>query len=211
MTRFGRVVGVLAGRTDQEVVDALLGQLHTVREGVDLATRMVTGLARATARARMEQLELEGDDARARLVDVLSQSLATPIDREDLFRVSRSIDDVLDSLRDFARESDLYHVSDQTRFEPILRLVGEGVDSMERAIVALPGRPAVLTEGALEAKKAGTAVGRLYQYGIAELFAGDMSSERMKTRELLRRLEIVGSHIANAADALADGAMKRWH
>lgn len=211
MTRLGRVVGVLAGRTDQDVVDALLGQLQAVREGVELASRMVTGLARATARTRMEQLEHDGDDARARLVEVLSQSLATPIDREDLFRVSRSIDDVLDSLRDFVRESDLYHVTDQSRFVPILEVVGAGIDSLGTAVRALPGHPDALTKGALDAKKAGTAIGRLYQYGIADLFAGEMSAERMKTRELLRRLEIVGSHIATAADALADGAMKRWH
>lgn len=211
MSRFARVVGVLAGRTDQDVVNALVGQLHTVREGAELASSMVTGLARATARIRMEQLEHEGDQARARLVEVLSQSLATPIDREDLFRVSRSIDDVLDSLRDFVRESDLYHVSDQTRFAPILTVVAEGIDSLEKAVRALPAHPASLTDNALEAKRAGTAIGRLYQYGIADLFSAEMSAELMKTRELLRRLEIVGSHIATAADALADGSIKRLH
>lgn len=211
MNRLGRVVGVLAGRTDQDVVDALLGQLRAVDRGVELATEMVTGLARAEARTQMEQLEHDGDDARARLVEVLSQSLATPIDREDLFRASRSIDDVLDSLRDFVRESDLYHVTDQSRFVPILEVVGTGIESLGSAVRALPGQSDALTRGALDAKRAGTAIGRLYQYGIADLFANEISAERMKTRELLRRLEIVGSHIATAADALADGAMKRWH
>ena len=38
----------------------------------------------------------------------LAGVLVTPVDREDLFRLSRSIDDVLDNLRDFVREWDLY-------------------------------------------------------------------------------------------------------
>jgi hypothetical protein len=30
-------------------------------------------------------------------------------------------------------------------------------------------------------------------------------------RELVRRLDIAGERLSDAADALADGAMKRWH
>jgi uncharacterized protein len=87
-------------------------------------------------------VEHRGDRARGGFV----HALAPPLDREDLFRVSRSVDDVLDNLRDFARELELFAVSD----------------------VAM-----------------------------------------LKRRELLRRLDVVGLRLGEAADALADGAVKR--
>lgn len=211
MKSFRRVMSVLSGGTDRAVVQALVGQLEATKEGARLAQQMVGGLARAEAHARMEKIEHDGDTERSRLVDVLSHSLATPIDREDLFRLSRSIDDVLDTLRDFVRESHLYRISDQSRFAPILESVIVGIDSLETAVQALTEHPSSVTRSALDAKKAGGAIGRLYQYEIAHLFASEMTAERMKTRELVRRLEIVGLRLGEAADALADGAMKRWH
>ncbi len=213
MKALRRIAGILTGRADREVVGALLGQLEAAREGAKLTLEMVGGLARAAAHQRMAAIEHRGDTERGRLVDVLSSAISTPIDREDLFRLSRSIDDVLDTLRDFVRESHLYRVGDQSRFAPILATVADGIDCLEAAVRALPGRPATVAESALNAKKAGGAVGRLYQYELADIFAGtpELTAETMKTRELVRRLEIAGLRIGEAADALADGTMKRWH
>ncbi|MEV1176431.1 hypothetical protein [Nonomuraea sp. NPDC049784] len=49
----------------------------------------------------------------------------------------------------------------------------------------------------------------MYQYEISRIFSGELTADAMKERELVRRLEIVGVAIGNAADAIADGAMKR--
>jgi len=209
--RLRRVFAAVAGRSDRAVVDALLDQLDAARAGTRLAEAMIGGLARADAHRRMAEIEHTGDSARGRLVDVLSTSLTTPIDREDLFRLSRSIDDVLDTLRDFVRESHLYRVSDQSRFAETLATVASGIDSLEDAVRTLPDDPPAVRRCALDTKKAAGAIGRLYQYEIAELFGSEIIAETMKTRELIRRLEIVGIRLGDAADALADGAMKRWH
>jgi uncharacterized protein Yka (UPF0111/DUF47 family) len=209
--RFRAVFAALAGRSDRAVVEALVDQLDAARAGTRLAEQMIAGLARADAHQQMSEIEHTGDSARARLVDVLATSLTTPIDREDLFRLSRSIDDVLDTLRDFVRESHLYRISDQSRFAECLATVASGIDSLEHAVRALPDDPATVRRSALDTKKAAGAIGRLYQYEIAALFGSAMTAETMKTRELVRRLEIVGMRLGDAADALADGAMKRWH
>ena len=60
-------------------------------------------LAPGEAHERIAEIEQRGDAMRAELVTRLSGVLVAPIDREDLFRLSRSIDDVLDNLRDFVR------------------------------------------------------------------------------------------------------------
>ncbi|MEV4890191.1 DUF47 family protein [Nonomuraea sp. NPDC055795] len=195
---------------DRALTGALLGQLEATKDGAWLAMAMIGGeVGRTGAHEQMRAIEHLGDEERRRLVDELKSALVTPIDREDLFRLSRSIDDVLDSLRDFVRESHLYRVPDQMRFSPMLDQVIVGIDALEDAVRNLAARPSAAAHDALEAKKAGGAVRRMYQYEISRIFSGEVTSLALKERELVRRLEIVGMAIGDAADAIADGAMKR--
>ncbi|WP_246080147.1 DUF47 domain-containing protein [Nonomuraea mesophila] len=208
--RLRRIRDLMTGRMDSALTEALLGQLEATKEGAWLAMAMIGGeVGRTGAHEQMRAIEHLGDEERARLVDELKTALVTPIDREDLFRLSRSIDDVLDSLRDFVRESHLYRVPDQIRFTPLLDQVIVGIDALENAVRDLASRPSVVVQDALEAKKAGGAIRRMYQYEISRIFSGELTADAMKQRELVRRLEIVGVSIGDAADAIADGAMKR--
>lgn len=44
----------------------------------------------------MRRFEKEADEVRRILIDELNQTFVTPIDREDIFALSRAIDDILD-------------------------------------------------------------------------------------------------------------------
>jgi hypothetical protein len=44
---------------------------------------------------------------------------------------------------------------------------------------------------------------------MARVLRGDIDANTMRERELLRRLDVVGLRLGEAADALADGALKR--
>ena len=210
MKRLRRIRDLLTGRMDSALTEALVGQLEATKEGAWLALAMIGGeVGRTGAHEQMRAIEHLGDEERARLVEELKNALVTPIDREDLFRLSRSIDDVLDSLRDFVRESHLYRVPQQIRFAPMLDQVVVGIEALESAVRDLASRPSAVGQDALEAKKAGGAIRRMYQYEISRIFSGELTAEAMKERELVRRLEIVGMAIGDAADAIADGAMKR--
>lgn len=212
MRSLRRYFGLVSGKMDSALTDALIGQLQATEEGARLAAAMTRGeVARADARERMREIEHQGDTQRGRFVEQLSGALVTPIDREDLFRLSRSIDDVLDTLRDFVRESHLFRIPRQDRFAPFLDQVLDGVEALERAAVDLVEHPSLATRSALEARKAGGAIRRMYQYETARIFGGEMKAEAMKERELVRRLEMAGIQIGEAADAIADGAIKRWH
>lgn len=210
MKRLRRVLSLMRGRMDVALTEALIGQLESTKEGAWLAITMIGGeIGRAEAHEKMRDIEHRGDTYRARLVAELSESLVTPIDREDLFRLSRSIDDILDSLRDFVRESYLYRVKGQRRFAPMLDQVVVGIEALEQSVRDLAASTSAAGHDALEAKKIGGNIQRMYQYEIARIFADEVTAEAMKERELARRLEIVASAISNAADAIADGAMKR--
>ncbi|AKU17121.1 DUF47 domain-containing protein [Luteipulveratus mongoliensis] len=212
MNRIKRLTSALSGRADDQLVQAVLHQVSTAREGAVLAKSMTAReIGRAKAHERMGAIEHEGDVRRGELVERLSYSITTPIDREDMFRLSRSVDDVLDTLRDFVREAHIYDITRMTRLLPLLDWLIEGLDNLGDAVRDIVDDPGRVVRSALDAKKQAGAICRAYQYEIAELFADDISAETFKRRELVRRLDIAGVRLSVAADALADGAMKRWH
>ena len=208
--RFGRE---LFGANESKLVKILHAQIDCALTGTRLAYELVEGRVDSeVARRRMGEIEHAGDRQRARLVDALSRSLVTPFDREDLFRLSRSIDDVLDNLRDFAREYDLYASPAGGPCAPVLLAIEDGLERLREAIGHMIKRPTSLTRGALAAKKVGNLVRQEYQEALSSLLDTDtVTPQLLKQRELLRRLDLVGLRIGESADALADGAMKRSH
>lgn len=207
-----RLMTALSGRADENLVRAVLRQIESAHEGAELARTMATrDVGRGTAHERMGIIEHEGDERRGELVEMLSGSITTPIDREDLFRLSRSIDDVLDTLRDFVREAHIYDIKKMPRLVPLIDWVIDGLDHLACAVSNVLDDPSCVVRDALHVKKQAGAIGRAYQYEIADLFSDEISAETFKRRELARRLDIAGIRLSEAADALADGAMKRWH
>ncbi len=211
---FKRTLKELSGHSDQAFVNLITKQIDATLEGAFLVRDVVTSgetIASASARKQMIVIEHKGDDQRGQLVTELSQSLITPIDREDLFRLSRSIDDVLDNLRDFLREWDLYGMNSTGTFGPLLDAVIEGMTVLRQAVSSLPTKPSGVAQGALASKKVGSKIRRLYQLEMAKLFKRELDMNVLKRRELLRRLDVVGLRLGEAADYLADASVKRSH
>ncbi len=211
---FKQTLKELSGHSDQAFVSHISKQIDATLEGAFLVRDVVTSgekIKSADARQQMTAIEHKGDDQRGQLVTELSRSLITPIDREDLFRLSRSIDDVLDNLRDFLREWDLYDMNSTDTFGPLLDALIEGMTKLRQAVNSLPTEPSRVTQGALASRKVGNKIRRLYQLEMAELFKRELDMDILKRRELLRRVDIVGLRLGEAADYLADASVKRSH
>lgn len=161
------------------------------------------------AHARMVSIEHRGDSLRSELVAELNRALVTPLDREDLNRLSRSIDDVLDNLRDFQREQIMYRAPTIGAFRQLTDLTADALRHLAAAVVAIPVSPSAVLHEALPAKKACNYIRRGYEASVAALFARSLTMEVLKQRELLRRLDIVGLRLGEAIDALSDAAVKR--
>ncbi len=210
--RARRLYTELSGRSGRLFADLLGEQVAATLDGAELVRRGTTKRhppSSGDVRDEIGEIEHRGDEARARLVEQLSRSLVTPIDREDLFRLSRSIDDVLDHLRDFAREVDMYDVADRRFAKPIVKALIEGIEGLAVAVEALAGHPAAITDATLAARKSAGSVRRLYQEALTKLFTAKIDGEALKQWELLHRLDMVGASLGEAVDALADGAVKR--
>ncbi len=192
------------------VIAALEAQLKEATAACRLARSVAKGkVTSGEAHKRIAEIERRGDTMRAALVARLGGVLVAPIDREDLFRLSRSIDDVLDNLRDFIREWDLYGVGALGRFVGLLDATVSGIGDLQLAVQAVAKDPKDM-KTALASKKSANEIRRLYDVELARLFRGKLTMEVVKCRELLRRLDVVGLRLNEAADRLSDAAIKRW-
>ncbi|OLT34938.1 hypothetical protein BJF79_32700 [Actinomadura sp. CNU-125] len=210
--RLRRVWDDLRGRSGDRVIGQVALQVRAARDGAELAREMAAGRTPSdAARARMTDIEHAGDAERASLAAMLDGVLAIPIDREDLYRLSRSVDDVLDNLRDFVREADLFGPPELGFAIPPLDAVLEGLTALDTAVRMVLAEPAAVTIASLAARKAGNRVRETRQAALTELFDGPLDVDMLRRRELLDRLDAVGRRLGEAADALSDAMLKRSH
>ena len=73
----------------------LIEQAAKTVEGMELLEQFMESTDREVAK-RLIQVEKEADEVRRILIDELNRSFVTPIDREDIFALSLTIDDILD-------------------------------------------------------------------------------------------------------------------
>ena len=205
------LIADLRGRTSRRFVELMGEHLDATRAGAELARRAVRGeIEPAAARLAMVDVEHEGDDLRADLTRLLSTTLITPIDREDISRISRSIDDVLDNLRDFLLEFELFGPTDAAVvLDPVIESVVGAVVELRAAVGVIVDEPSAITRQAVAAKRAGNEIRRRYEIQLALIFGGELTMDVLKLRELLRRLDVVGLRLGEAANALSDAAVKR--
>lgn len=205
-----RLLRELAGTSGPLFVEHLIGQADAAIDGATLVRRSVAGeLGRASAAEEMRVIEHRGDAHRAELIRDLGAALVTPIDREDLFRLSRSLDDVLDVLRDFIRQWDLFAMETSPLIEPVVDATCDALVDLRQAVATVASEPGMITTRALAAKKSGNAIRRTHDVQLATLYRQPLTMETLKIRDLLRRLDVVGIRFATASDTLSDAAIKR--
>ncbi len=205
-----RMARDLAGRNDELLVEHLLAQADTAREAVGLAMEVARGHPDiADIAGEIQALEDRGAEQRNALVRDLAAVLAPPIDREDLFGLSRSIEDVSNNLVDLVREMKLFGIAHEPLLVPMLEAVAAGIDELRDRMAGLSDAPTATHAGVREDHPG--QVRRTYQDGLAELLDGDepVTTGMMKRRQLLRRVDVLGLRLGEAADALADGIVKR--
>ncbi len=90
--------------------DLLLRQSAKTLEGLEALANYVDN-CRAENAKQVKKCEVEADDLRLMLIQALDKTFVTPLDREDIFDLSRVIDDVMDYANSTVLEMEIYEVS----------------------------------------------------------------------------------------------------
>ncbi len=146
---------------------------------------------------RVRSAEKDADEVRRILIDELNRSFVTPIDREDLFSLSRAIDDVLDYADTTVEEMATLGVAPNPYLMRMASLLRDAAEEINRGVQRLEDRPNVANDHAVRAKALENRVEAVYREAIAALFNGPRDVEHVV--EMLKLREIY-RHLSNAAD-----------
>ncbi len=174
----------------------LLGeQAVEVSNGVGLLVQLMeTGDSAIGEEIRRE--EHAADRTKARNLQILNESFATPVDREDIHRAIVSLDDIVNYCKTTVYEMHELGVGPDEHLQTMSRLLKGGMDVLAEGFKVLGTSPADAGEKARLARKAERNVEKAYRAALGELFQGDDFRNMFKRREVYR-------HISNAADRLA--------
>ena len=152
----------------------------------------------------VRQAERDADEVRRILIDDLNRTFVTPIDREDIFALSRAIDDVMDYAYSTVEEMEVLNVEPNDFLRRMVSLLQDGATELHLAMLRLKENPGVATEHASQAKALENRVERVYREAIADLFSGPEDIQHimsmLKLREIYRHL----SNCADQGDAAAN-------
>src|SRR6266511_150300 len=163
-----------------------------------------------------EQLALkekEADEVRRILIDELNRTFVTPFDREDIFSLSRSIDDVIDYADSTVSEMVILKVKPTPYMQRIATLLKEAAYEIYQAVLRLQKNPAVAIEHAQRAKALENRVEAVYREAVANLFSGPEDIhhvvEMLKMREVYRHLSNAADRGDEAGNIIADIVVKK--
>ncbi len=119
---------------------------------------------------RVRELEHRCDDLKRRNMDILNRSFATPMDREDIYRAIRTIDDIVGYAKTTVREMEILRVKPDEPMQQMARLLLEGMQALQEGYAKLRKRPLDAESDAQRAHKAERQTEKVYRAAVAKLF-----------------------------------------
>jgi len=166
----------------------------------------------ASAATRLIASEKEADEARRILIAELNKTFITPFDREDIFSLSRAIDDVLDYAYSTVTEMEVLKVKPTPFMLRIASILRDAAYELLMAVDRLEQHPEVANEHAQRAKTLENRVEDVYREALADLFSGAEDIKHvmkmLKSREVYRHLSNAADRGDEAANVIADIVVK---
>ena len=185
-----------------DVLRMLREQTAITVDGMDALVAWAGGDAAAADRVR--SCEHRADASKRELRQALTVALTTPLEPEDLFELSKGIDDVMNAAKDTVREAEVMAVAADRAMAEMAEKLAEGTRRLEDAFAALPATGPAATDAADAAVKSQRKLERTYRAAMSSLIDVDDLREQSARRELYRRL-------SRTSDALVAVAERVWY
>jgi predicted phosphate transport protein (TIGR00153 family) len=186
----------LFGKRESVFVKMIREQASLTLEGMEALKDFLT-TGDPAASALLNAKEKAADEARRILIDELNKTFVTPFDREDIFSLSRTIDDVLDYGYSTVSEMEILKVKPTSYMQRMSSLLRDAANEIFMAVERLQDHPAVSNDHAQRAKALENRVEDVYREAVADLFSG---AEDIQHVVMMLKLREVYRHLSNAAD-----------
>ena len=156
-------------RNEENFYDLLTRQAQMVAKGMrQLSEYCATGseeIAESVIRT-----EEEGDMVRRILIDEINKAFITPIDREDLFKLSAKLDEVLDYAKTSVDEIRLFNVKPDAEMAEVTSTLLEMAEHIILAVSNIEKHESIASDEAIYVKSLENKVGDICVKGLANLF-----------------------------------------
>ena len=188
--------------------DLLAAQAKCTVEGVELLCQYCKAPDEALG-DRVKEAEKRGDHTRSNLVAEINRSFITPIDREDIFRLSGTIDDVMDYAWYPVKELRIYHIGPDQAIVEMADLLLEMAQFLYQSVHCLEKQAAQCAENAIQVKKLENKLNARFHQAMSELFDQEDIRMILKYREVYAHFNHASDKGDHAADILMDILVKR--
>ncbi|MCI1965209.1 MAG: DUF47 family protein [Oscillospiraceae bacterium] len=156
----------------------------------------------------VKTLEEQADQKRFELVQGLDSTFITPYDREDIYMLSKSLDDILDYYKTTVKEMEIYQVGQSPELAAFIAVLKDASANIYNAVCNMEKKPKAAIQYAVKAKKCENKVESIYRHSVAALLMGDDIKYILKMRELYRHLSNCADRIDEASDMVCHILMK---
>jgi uncharacterized protein Yka (UPF0111/DUF47 family) len=166
----------------------------------------------AAAVERMRSVAEVSAELRRVLIDELHKTFITPLDREDIFNLSHSYDDMVKYALATLEEMQLLAVAADEPIRRMVSVVREQAEELELAIQRLAKNPRVAGDHADAVHEKEAQVERVYRVAIRDLFARANDIEALPgifyRREVYRHISNMSDRADSAANVFGMIVMK---
>ena len=193
--------------------DYLERQAAVAQQGaIALARFAEDGSSIATISAAITDLEHRGDEVVHELEDALARTFVTPIDREDIHKLSTELDNVIDLMNLAARSCVLFGIHRPTRpMTDLMKTLIECTGVVANALPLLRTRSyGHLVEEARKVRRLEKEGDQVFRSALNVLFHDDSidAKQLMKEKEVLEDLENAVYECDHVAETLGNLAVK---
>ena len=191
--------------------------LYLVQQGekaVDITDALQSYLQKPTEKKheKAKRIEREADEIQRILVHELLDTFVTPFDREDIFSLSRALDNFIDYVYDTVEELVIFELKEPAGVQEMADILSEMAKELHLALQRLNDHPGVASEHARRAKGCENRVENMYRHTVAKLFNEPEDIHQvmvlLKNREVLRHLSNAADYGDRAADTVLDIVVK---
>jgi hypothetical protein len=198
-------------KKDNRFLELLARQCEFTVQGME-ALKQYMEMPDSTLAERVSKIESEADEVRRILIDELNRTFVTPFDREDIFALSLTIDDILDYAESTVDEMVMLNVKPNPYLQRMVSLLTDAATEINRGVLRLIDHPNVANDHAVRAKALENRVEQVYREALADLFRDPENLEGvmdiLKLREIYRHLSNAADRGDQAANVIGDIVVK---
>ena len=157
----------------------------------------------------IELTEKDADQTRRDLISYVQNTFITPLDRHDLFALSRSFDDLTDAVKDLKDFILFFEFAPTAKNIEMATLTEESINLLTASMKDFSAENTDnFWAGLVKVKKNDSQVKRLYWANIKEIEEESSMQSIITSREFCRDLRNLSKKVDKAADRLGDLKIK---